>query len=234
MNQEMLLDCRDLHGGYGRSEVLFGVDFSVAAGEVVGLLGRNGMGKSTTIKHLFGVLRAREGDIRFAGKSISRLPIDAIARLGLAVVPEGRQCFPNLTVHEHLIAFSRRGGPWTTERLYELFPRLCERRGHFGNQLSGGEQQMLAISRALSTQPKLLVLDEATEGLAPLVREEIWKCLRLLREQGQTTLVVDKYVDRLVELADRHVILERGAVVWHGSSQALAKDRSLWTRYLGI
>lgn len=234
MNSEMLLDCRDIHGGYGRSEVLFGVDFSVAAGEVVGLLGRNGMGKSTTIKHLFGVLRARAGDIHFAGQSISRMPIDAIARLGLAVVPEGRQCFPNLTVHEHLVAFSRHGGPWTTERLYELFPRLGERRGHFGNQLSGGEQQMLAISRALSTQPRLLVLDEATEGLAPLVREEIWRCLRLLREQGQTTLVVDKYVDRLVNLADRHVILERGTVVWQGSSQTLASDRSLWTRYLGI
>ena len=234
MNSEMLLDCRDIHGGYGRSEVLFGVDFSVAAGEVVGLLGRNGMGKSTTIKHLFGVLRARAGDIRFAGQSISRMPIDAIARLGLAVVPEGRQCFPNLTVHEHLVAFSRHGGPWTTERLYELFPRLGERRGHFGSQLSGGEQQMLAISRALSTQPRLLVLDEATEGLAPLVREEIWRCLRLLREQGQTTLVVDKYVDRLINLADRHVILERGTVVWQGSSQTLASDRSLWTRYLGI
>lgn len=234
MKQEMLLECHDLHGGYGRSEVLFGVDFSVAAGEVVGLLGRNGMGKSTTIKHIFGVLLPRRGDIRFAGNSISRMPIDAVARLGLTVVPEGRQCFPNLTVNEHLIAFSRRGGPWTTDKLYELFPRLRERRGHYGNQLSGGEQQMLAISRALSTQPRLLVLDEATEGLAPLVREEIWKCLRLLREQGQTTLVVDKYVDRLVGLADRHVILERGAVVWQGSSQALAADRSLWTRYLGI
>jgi branched-chain amino acid transport system ATP-binding protein len=234
MKQGMLLECCDLHGGYGRSEVLFGVNFTVGPGEVVGLLGRNGMGKSTAIKHIFGVLRARKGDIRFAGNSISSMPVDAIARLGLAVVPEGRQCFPNLTVHEHLIAFSRRGGPWTTERLYELFPRLRERRGHFGNQLSGGEQQMLAISRALSTQPRLLVLDEATEGLAPLVREEIWRCLRLLREQGQTTLVVDKYVDRLVGLADRHVILERGDVVWQGSSQTLAGDRSLWTRYLGI
>jgi branched-chain amino acid transport system ATP-binding protein len=234
MSTPALLDCERIHGGYGASQVLFGVDFSVRVGEVVGLLGRNGMGKSTTIKHLFGVLRPRQGEIRFNGQRIDRQRTDAIARLGLALVPEGRQCFPNLTVKEHLVAFARARGPWTLERLFELFPRLSERRGHFGNQLSGGEQQMLAIARALSTQPRLLVLDEATEGLAPLVREEIWRCLAQLRSQGQTTLVVDKYVDRLLTLADRHLILERGAVVWQGTSQSLASDRSLWSRYLGV
>lgn len=234
MSNKPLLQCEGIHGGYGRSEVLFGVDFSIRPGEVVGLIGRNGMGKSTTIKHVFGVLRPRRGQIRFDGERIDELPTSAIARLGIAIVPEGRQCFPNLTVQEHLVAFARSGGPWTLEQLFELFPRLSERRKNFGNQLSGGEQQMLAISRALSTQPRLLVLDEATEGLAPLVREEIWRCLRRLRAQGQTTLVVDKYVDRLVGLADRHVILERGAVVWQGSSRALADDRSLWSRYLGV
>lgn len=234
MSTPALLDCERILGGYGASQVLFGVDFSVRVGEVVGLLGRNGMGKSTTIKHLFGVLRPRQGEIRFNGQRIDRQRTDAIARLGLALVPEGRQCFPNLTVKEHLVAFARARGPWTLERLFELFPRLSERRGHFGNQLSGGEQQMLAIARALSTQPRLLVLDEATEGLAPLVREEIWRCLAQLRSQGQTTLVVDKYVDRLLTLADRHLILERGAVVWQGTSQSLASDRSLWSRYLGV
>lgn len=234
MNTSALLECERIHGGYGASQVLFGVDFSVRMGEVVGLLGRNGMGKSTTIKHLFGVLRPRQGEIRFDGQRIDRQRTDAIARLGVALVPEGRQCFPNLTVKEHLVAFARGPGPWTPARLFELFPRLAERRGHFGNQLSGGEQQMLAIARALSTQPRLLVLDEATEGLAPLVREEIWRCLAQLRSLGQTTLVVDKYVDRLVMLADRQLILERGAVVWQGSSDSLASDRSLWSRYLGV
>lgn len=234
MSEQLLLQCEGIHGGYGRSEVLFGVNFSIRAGEVIGLLGRNGMGKSTTIKHILGVLRPRRGQIRFDGERIDELPTNAIARRGIAVVPEGRQCFPNLTVQEHLVAFARADGPWTLERLFELFPRLHERRKNFGNQLSGGEQQMLAISRALSTQPRLLVLDEATEGLAPLVREEIWRCLRLLRSQGQTTLVVDKYVDRLVGLADRHVILERGAVVWQGSSKVLVDDQSLWSRYLGV
>lgn len=229
-----LLECEQIYGGYGSGEVLFGVEFAIRPGEVVGLLGRNGMGKSTTIKHLFGVLRPRRGMIRFCDRRIDGMRTDAIARLGAALVPEGRQCFPNLTVHEHLVAFARAGGPWSTARLYGLFPRLAERRGNFGNQLSGGEQQMVAIARALSTQPRLLVLDEATEGLAPLVREEIWRCLAQLRAEGQTTLVVDKYVDRLVTLADRHLILDRGTVVWQGASQLLAADRSLWSRYLGV
>jgi branched-chain amino acid transport system ATP-binding protein len=228
-----LLQCSAICGGYGISEVLFGIDCSIGAGEVVGLLGRNGMGKSTTIKHLVGVLRPRRGEVVFDGRRIDGMAAPGIARLGISVVPEGRQCFPNLTVEEHLVAFARRG-PWTLQRLYELFPRLQERRHNLGNQLSGGEQQMLAIARALSTQPRLLILDEATEGLAPLVREEIWRCLRRLRAEGQTTLVVDKYIERLLSLADRHVVLDRGRVAWQGSSAALAADRALWTRYLSV
>ena len=176
-----MLSCRGLEAGYGASQVLFGLDLSIAAGEVVTLLGRNGMGKSTTIKALIGGLRARRGEIHFAGSAITTLRPDAIARLGIALVPEGRQCFPNLTVQEHLIAFaanrSGRGEPWTLERHLRPVPALKERASHMGNQLSGGEQQMLAIGRALSTNPRLLILDEATEGLAPVIREEIWRCL---------------------------------------------------------
>ncbi|TCS35591.1 amino acid/amide ABC transporter ATP-binding protein 2 (HAAT family) [Paucimonas lemoignei] len=238
MTREVLLSCRGLEAGYGASQVLFGLDFDIAAGEVVGLLGRNGMGKSTTIKSLIGGLRPRSGTVRFGGKDIHGLPADAIARLGMAIVPEGRQCFPNLTVREHLVAFAdNRNGrrdPWTLERIYGLFPRLKERANHLGNQLSGGEQQMLAIGRALSTNPRLLILDEATEGLAPVIRAEIWQCLERLKAEGQTTLVVDKYVEKLVRLADRHFILERGRVAWHGTSAELDADRALWTRYLGV
>jgi len=238
MKPEPLLSCRGLEAGYGASQVLFGVDLEIAAGEVVTLLGRNGMGKSTTIKALTGGLRARRGEIHFAGSAIHHARPDAIARLGLALVPEGRQCFPNLTVHEHLIAFaanrSGQGEPWTPERLYALFPALKARAGHWGSQLSGGEQQMLTIARALSTHPRLLILDEATEGLAPVIREEIWRCLARLKAAGQTTLVVDKYVERLIKLADRHFILERGCIAWSGGSAALAADRGLWNRYLGV
>lgn len=240
MSGTELLQCRNLHAGYGSSRVLFGIDLDINVGKVVTLLGRNGMGKSTTIKSLLGVIRSKQGEIHFGGQRIDSLKPDAIARLGVAVVPEGRQCFPNLTVHEHLIAFARTapravGGPsWSTGRLYELFPRLAERRKNLGGQLSGGEQQMLSIARALSTQPKLLILDEATEGLAPLIREQIWACLHTLRCEGQTILVVDKYVDRLVEIADQHLILERGRVVWSGTSHELSADRSLWSRYLAL
>jgi branched-chain amino acid transport system ATP-binding protein len=235
---EPLLSCQRLEAGYGVSQVLFGIDLQIGAGEVVSLLGRNGMGKSTTIKTLVGALRPTAGGIRFAGQATDKLKSDAIARLGLAIVPEGRHVFPNLSVREHLQAFAdHRNGlrdSWDIERIYGVFPRLRERQNNLGNQLSGGEQQMLAIGRALSTNPRLLILDEATEGLAPVIREEIWRCLATLKAAGQTILVVDKYVHRLVGLADRHVILERGRVVWQGDSAALNTDRSLWSRYLTV
>ncbi len=233
-----LLSCQGLEAGYGASQVLFGIHLQIAAGEVVSLLGRNGMGKSTTIKALVGALRPTAGSIYFAGQPTARLPCDAIARMGLAIVPEGRHVFPNLTVREHLVAFAdRRNGlsdVWDLERIYSVFPRLKERQHHLGSQLSGGEQQMLAIGRALSTNPRLLILDEATEGLAPVIREEIWRCLADLKAAGQTILVVDKYVHRLMDLADRHLILERGRLVWEGDSAALNADRRLWERYLAV
>ena len=233
-----LLSCRNLEAGYGASQVLFGLDFDIQPGEVVALLGRNGMGKSTTIKAVVGGLCPQRGEILFDGKPIQGARADLIARLGVALVPEGRQCFPNLTVREHLVAFAdHRNGvaePWTLARLYALFPRLAERAGHLGNQLSGGEQQMLAIARALSTNPRLLILDEATEGLAPVIRDEIWRCLALLKAQGQTTLVVDKYIEKLLALADRHLILERGRIAWQGTSAELDARRELWMRYLGV
>ena len=236
--QQPLLEVSGLNAWYGAAHILFDVSLNVGRGEVVALMGRNGMGKSTTIKTLVGGLRPRQGEILFDGTPIHAARSDHIARLGVAIVPEGRQCFPNLSVREHLIAFAdRRNGaaePWTLDRLYALFPRLAERAGHMGNQLSGGEQQMLAIARALSTNPRLLILDEATEGLAPVIRDEIWRCLALLKAQGQTTLVVDKYVEKLLPLADRNLILERGRIVWQGNSAELDAQRELWSRYLGV
>ncbi|MEJ6006714.1 ABC transporter ATP-binding protein [Paucibacter sp. AS339] len=233
-----MLEIRDLQAGYGGSQVLFGLDLTIEAGEVVTLLGRNGMGKSTTLRCLCGWMKPSSGSIRFCGENISGWSADRIARLGLAIVPEGRQVFPNLSVREHLSAFAaNRSGaqtPWDVERVFDLFPRLRERSANMGNQLSGGEQQMLAIGRALVTNPRLMILDEASEGLAPLIREEIWRCLGLLREAGQTILVVDKYVRRLIRLADHHSILERGHVVWRGSSAELDADHALWQRYLGV
>lgn len=233
-----LLSCKNVEAGYGASQVLFGVGLDIREGEVVTLLGRNGMGKSTTIKTIIGALKPKGGEIHFAGEKLNGLKADSIARRGIAIVPEGRMCFPNLTVEEHLIAFAdNRSGQqdrWTLDRIYSIFPRLKERYRNLGSQLSGGEQQLLAIGRALSTNPKLLILDEATEGLAPLVREEIWRCLDMLREAGQTILVVDKYVQRLIRLADRHVILEKGHVAWQGTSAELDSDRSLWKTYLGV
>jgi len=234
-----MLHAHHIQSGYGLSQVLFDVTLEIQSGEVLALLGRNGMGKSTLVRTLFGQLPLSAGTLTFEGQNIAGWSSDRIARLGLAIVPEGRQCFPNLTVREHLTAFSAQRNPdirqaWDVESVFEMFPRLRERARNMGNQLSGGEQQMLAIGRALVTKPKLLILDEATEGLAPLVREEIWQCLARLRESGQTILVIDKYVERLLKLADRHVILERGAVVWQGSSAQLDADRSLWTRYLGV
>ena len=234
-----MLRAQNIQSGYGLSQVLFDVSFEITAGEVVALLGRNGMGKSTLVRTIFGQLPLQAGRLSFGGENISGWTPDRIARLGLAIVPEGRQCFPNLSVREHLTAFAARRNAvanqhWDLERVFEMFPRLRERQSNMGNQLSGGEQQMLAIGRALVTNPRLLILDEATEGLAPLVREEIWQCLARLREAGQTILVIDKYVERLIKLADRHIILERGCVVWQGSSAALDADRALWTRYLGV
>lgn len=233
-----LLEINDLEVAYGPSQVLFGIDLAMAEGEAATLLGRNGMGKTTTLRALCGLEPVRAGSIRFAGERIDGWRPDRIGRAGIALVPEGRQCFPNLTVDEHLQAFfaNRRGlaAPWTPARIYELFPRLAERRRNLGNQLSGGEQQMLAIGRALVTNPRLLVLDEATEGLAPLIRDEIWACLDRLRVEGQSVLVVDKYVEKLIALADHHTIVERGRVVWAGNSAALDADHGIWHRYLGL
>jgi branched-chain amino acid transport system ATP-binding protein len=232
-----LLQVQSLSAAYGRSRVLFDVDLQVQPGEIVGLLGRNGMGKTTLVRHVAGLMRPVGGQVRFAGQDMTGQPAYRVAQLGLGLVPEGRQVFANLSVEEHLSAFHRAGsggGAWTPARLFELFPRLAERRGHLGNQLSGGEQQMLAIARALVTNPRLLILDEATEGLAPLVREEIWRVLAVLRDTGHAMLVIDKYVRRLIGIADRHVILEKGRVVWTGSSDELDADRGLWHRYLGV
>ncbi|MFO0274106.1 MAG: ABC transporter ATP-binding protein [Betaproteobacteria bacterium] len=235
---QVLLELHGVQSGYGASQVLFGLDLTIGVGTVATLLGRNGMGKTTTIRTLLGLVPLRAGEIRFAGERIDGRATDAIGRLGLALVPEGRQVFPNLTVRENLVAFAaNRAGhadPWTLDKVFAFFPRLAERSDNLGNQLSGGEQQMLAIGRALMTNPRLLVLDEATEGLAPLVREDIWRCLGQLKAAGQTILVIDKYIERLVRLADAHTIIERGHVVWRGDSAALAADRSLWHRYLGV
>lgn len=222
-----LLEVRNIEAGYGASQVLFGVSLSIAPHQVVSLMGRNGMGKSTTIKCITGALPVRKGQIFFEGQEITNLPADEIARRGIALVPEGRMCFPNLTVREHLVAFARNparpsaqsqkgelaaeSAPWDLARIYELFPRLKEREHHMGNQLSGGEQQMLAIGRALSTNPKLLILDEATEGLAPVVRDEIWKCLENLKKTGQSILLVDKYVKKIERVADLIFSMEKGS-----------------------
>jgi branched-chain amino acid transport system ATP-binding protein len=232
-----MLEVSGLETAYGTSQVLFGVSFHVAAGEVVALLGRNGMGKTTTVKSLFGLVASRAGSIRFGGTELVGLPPYQIAQHGLGLVPEGRQVFPTLTVEENLVATAARQGgeaAWTLRRVYELFPPLRERRRHFGGQLSGGEQQMLAIGRALMTNPKLLVLDEATEGLAPFVRAEIWACLARLKEGNLSILVIDKNVDALTKLADRHVILEKGHVVWQGTSAALAANAAAKERYLAV
>jgi branched-chain amino acid transport system ATP-binding protein len=232
-----MLAVENLEAAYGSSQVLFDVAFRVETGEVVTLLGRNGMGKTTTVKTIFGLLPPRDGRIEFEGRTLNGLPPYRVAQAGLGLVPEGRQVFPALTVEENLIATaaSRFGAPaWTRERVYELFPALAARRRQYGGELSGGEQQMLAIGRALMTNPKLLVLDEATEGLAPLVRAEIWSCLARLKAEKLSILVIDKNVDALIKLADRHVILEKGHVVWQGTSAALAADPVAKERYLSV
>jgi branched-chain amino acid transport system ATP-binding protein len=232
------LRAEKLNAYYGQSHVLRNIDFHVTADETVSLLGRNGMGKTTLLRTLMGLVRARSGQIQLSGVDVTGARTSAIARAGLAFVPESRGIFPNLSVEENLTFAARRGGQgregWTLERIYSMFPRLEERRAHWGNQLSGGEQKMLAIGRALLTNPAILLLDEATEGLAPKVREEIWATLRLIRASGVAAVVVDKNLDDLLALADRHVILSKGEVVFEGSTVALKADEAVIHRHLGV
>ncbi|TMJ59533.1 MAG: ABC transporter ATP-binding protein [Alphaproteobacteria bacterium] len=232
-----MLEVVGLEAGYGDGRVLFGVELAVGAGEVVTLLGRNGMGKTTTLSTIMGILRAQGGTVRFGGAPIHHLPAYRIARLGLGLVPEGRQIFPNLTVRENLVATaadSEKHGQWTLDTVLDLFPALRERLGSLGALLSGGEQQMLAVGRALMTNPRLLLLDEATEGLAPRIRDEIWRVLARLKAGGQAILLVDKNITPLLRLANRHYILEKGRTVWSGSSAELAAASELQHRYLGV
>ena len=234
----MLLDVRNIEAGYGRSQVLFGPSFAVGEGEVATLLGRNGMGKTTTVRCLAGLLRPSAGEIRFKGARIDSRAPHAIAHAGLGLVPEGRHIFPNLTVRENLVMAGikrpERRDPWTLERVLEFFPRLAERLSNGGKQLSGGEQQMLAIGRALMTNPDLLVLDEATEGLAPLIRQQIWNKLEALKQTGLAMIVIDKEIDALLRFADRHCIVEKGEIVWSGDSDALEADKQAQDAYLSV
>ncbi len=232
-----MLEVASLQAGYGPAQVLFDIGFTVDAGEVVSLLGRNGMGKTTTIRTIMGLMPATSGTIRFEGKALSGAPSYRIAQAGLGLVPEGRQVFPTLTVEENLVATAadRSGkGRFTLDSVYAFFPRLKERQRNFGNQLSGGEQQMLAIGRALMTNPKLLILDEATEGLAPLIRAEIWASLAQLRDEGQSILVIDKHLEALLPLANRHVVVEKGRVVWAGTSVQMRAQRAEVDRLLHV
>ena len=233
-----MLEVESLETAYGASQVLFGVSFSIGAGEAVTLLGRNGMGKTTTVLSIVGLIPSRAGQIRFEGRPIHRLPSYRVAQAGLALVPEGRQVFPNLTVHENLVATAANrlgiADPWTVERVFQLFPQLVARKSAMGALLSGGEQQMVAIGRALMTNPRLLILDEATEGLAPLVRAEIWRCLERVKAAGQSILIIDKNVRALTRIADTHYILEKGRIVWTGSSAELASHEDVQHRYLGV
>ena len=233
-----LLSIEDLEVCYGDAQALFGAAVSVAEGEFVTLLGRNGMGKTTTVRAATGIMGSRKGRISFAGQDVSRWPSYKIARLGIGLVPEQRQVFPNLTVYENLVATAHnrlnRTEPWTLARVYQLFPRLEERAGNLGANLSGGEQQMLAIGRALMTNPRLLVLDEATEGLAPIVRGEIWECLQTLKNTGLSVLVIDKNIGPLLRIADTHFILEKGRTVWNGSSASLLAAKDVLKETLGV
>ncbi|BCH23870.1 ABC transporter ATP-binding protein [Mesorhizobium sp. L-8-10] len=226
-----LLEVDRLESFYGASQALFGVSLAVAEGEVVALMGRNGMGKTTTIRSVLGLIRPRGGRIAFGGSEIAGMRPHRIARLGIGLVPEGRRCFPNLTVHENLVAAARKG-VWTEARVTELFPRLGERRDQFASTLSGGEQQMLAVGRALMTNPRLIILDEATEGLAPVIRKDIWAAIRTLKAAGQSILVVDKTLAELLPVADRCFVLEKGTTVFEGTPQALTPE--LQDRYLGV
>lgn len=233
-----LLDVDHIDTFYGPSQALSGMSFSVMPGQFVTLLGRNGMGKTTSVKSVMGLMSPARGTIRFDGKNIAGLPAYQVARAGIGLVPEGRQVFPNLTVHENLVAtaHNRQGqaSPWTQEKIYELFPRLDERSGNLGANLSGGEQQMLAIGRALMTNPRLLILDEATEGLAPLIRNDIWHCLTELKASGLAIICIDKNLNSLLPLADHHYIVEKGRVVWSGSSTELRNQREQLQGYMGV
>ncbi len=233
-----MLELKKVETAYGQSQVLYGIDLEVNDGEVVTLLGRNGMGKTTTIHSIMGLVKTRSGEIIFDGDHVQEWPAYRVARSGMGLVPEGRQIFPNLSVVENLVATAanrlKTVHPWTLGRVFKLFPRLTDRAQNMGNQLSGGEQQMLAIGRALMTNPKLLILDEATEGLAPLIRMEIWECLKGLKTNGQSILVVDKNIEALTHFADRHYIIEKGRVVWTGDSKLLSTNKEIQHRYLGI
>src|SRR6202142_3923771 len=233
-----LLEVEGLETCYGLSQVLFGLSLSINSGEMVALMGRNGMGKTTTVRSILGLTPPLAGAVRFGGREVRGMAAFRIAQLGIGLVPEGRQIFPNLNVRENLVAASanRLGSddPWTLDKIHALFPRLAERSTNMGNQLSGGEQQMLAIGRALMTNPRLLILDEATEGLAPLIRDEIWRCLSMLKARGQSVLVIDKNIGYLVRIADRHYIIERGKAVWSGTSEQLIAEPDLQPRFLGV
>jgi branched-chain amino acid transport system ATP-binding protein len=233
-----MLAVEALEAAYGVSQVLFGVTLRVDASEVVTLLGRNGMGKTTTVRTIMGIMRPRAGTVTFDGQALAGLPSYRVARAGLGLVPEGRQIFPNLSVRENLVATAANRGaqpdPWTLEKVFGLFPRLQERRDNMGNQLSGGEQQMLAIARALMTNPRLLILDEATEGLAPLIRADIYRSIERMKAAGLSILVIDKDVKALTRLADRHYVLEKGRVVWSGNSADLAASEDVQHKYLGV
>jgi len=237
-----MLNVQGLTAGYGGSQVLFGMEFSVQAGEAVSLIGRNGMGKTTTVRALMGMLPVRSGHITLQGVRLNTLPPHKIARLGLGLVPEGRRVFGSLTVQENLVATAHAAPttrhlasrPWNVERVFQLFPRLHERRRQLARTLSGGEQQMLAVGRALMTNPLLLLLDEATEGLAPLIRREIWDCLRTLKNEGMTIVVIDKNLAEMAPLLEKHHIVEKGRVVWSGPPAQLQADGDMARRYLGL
>ena len=233
-----MLELEGVETRYGLSQVLFGVVLTVGAGEVVTLMGRNGMAKTTTVRSIMGLTPADAGSIRFDGRDIRGLAPFRVAQLGIGLVPEGRQIFPNLSVKENLVATASGGAgglnPWTLDRVFALFPQLARLQERMGIQLSGGEQQMLAVGRALMTNPRLLILDEATEGLAPLIREEIWRCLLQLKAEGLSILIIDKNVEALIRIADRHYIIERGRIVWNGTSAALTAAPDTQHRYLGL
>lgn len=235
---DSILSCSGIHSGYETSQIIFDLSLQVKPSEVISLLGRNGMGKSTLVLTLLRMLPLTQGKLSFNDKNINNSTPYQVARAGMAYVPEGREIFPTLTVRENLIATAanrnNHSNPWNEERVYQLFPRLAERLKHYGTQLSGGEQQMLSIGRALMTNPKLLILDEATEGLAPLLREEIWQAIEALKQSGLAILIIDKNIDKLLKICDRHIVIEKGKIVWQGGSEQLHAEDDIQQRYLGL